>query len=68
MKKRKTNSIVCSDCIHFYACSMWNVGTLYNTNATNCYNFETYEDAVKTYNLLKKKPNLTNHTSDNYPN
>jgi len=26
----------CFDCEHYYACSMWNIGTLQYTDATNC--------------------------------
>ena len=36
----------CGDCIHEYACAMWNVGTLQNTDATNCVNFQRLEDLV----------------------
>ena len=41
-KKRPTQpKRICGDCIHEYACSMWNRGNLHNTDATNCTNYET---------------------------
>lgn len=49
--KKKTNKI-CSDCVHYHACSSWNVGSLYNTNAEHCYNFETVEDIYRIYGIV----------------
>ena len=30
----------CGECIHYYACSSWNVGTLLQTDASHCVNYE----------------------------
>lgn len=30
----------CFDCEHYHACSMWNIGTLQYTDATNCSIYE----------------------------
>lgn len=40
MKRLNKPRRVCGDCIHYNACSMWNVGSLLNTNAENCVNYE----------------------------
>ena len=31
----------CSECIHENACAMWNIGSIHNTNANACANYET---------------------------
>lgn len=31
----------CGDCIHEYACCLWHIGTLHNTDATHCACFES---------------------------
>ena len=41
-KPKKT----CGECIHEYACAMWNVGSLQNTDATHCTNYETVKDSA----------------------
>lgn len=42
MRKKKTApDKTCGECIHEYACAMWNVGNLHNTDATHCTNYET---------------------------
>ena len=40
-KKQKQQTKTCADCIHEFACSMWNMGTLHWSDATNCTNYET---------------------------
>ena len=45
-EKERCPGRTCGDCIHEYACGMWNVGTLQNTDATNCVNFQRLEDLV----------------------
>ena len=45
-KKQKQPTKTCGECIHEYACSMWNVGTMHNTCATNCVNHETVKDSA----------------------
>ena len=43
MKKGKTDPDTvrkCFDCEHYHACSMWTNGTLQNTIATNCANYD----------------------------
>lgn len=39
----------CSECIHEYACSMWNVGSLHNTDATSCANYEPLRESNAYY-------------------
>lgn len=36
----------CGDCIHEYACAMWNVGSLHNADATHCTNYETVKQSA----------------------
>lgn len=31
---------ICGDCLHYNACAAWNIGSLANTDAGNCINFE----------------------------
>lgn len=31
---------ICGDCLHYNACAAWNIGSLANTEAGNCINFE----------------------------
>lgn len=31
---------ICGDCLHYNACAAWNIGSLANTEARNCINFE----------------------------
>ena len=40
-KNKDERTRTCGECIHEYACAMWNVGSLHNTDATNCSNYET---------------------------
>lgn len=68
--KKKTNKI-CSDCVHYHACSSWNVGSLYNTNAEHCYNFETVDDIYRIYgivDLMKRNINNDKQTTENERN
>lgn len=37
---------MCADCVHEFACQMWNIGNLHNTDATNCINYETVKDTA----------------------
>lgn len=39
----------CGDCIHEYACAMWHIGSLRNTDATNCTNYETVKMSAAYY-------------------
>lgn len=55
VKRSKTNKVCCSDCIHYHACSMWNVGTLYHTDASTCYNFDTYENFISFWKPIIKE-------------
>lgn len=46
MKRTKSNREkspirTCADCIHEYACAMWNVGNIHNADASGCANYET---------------------------
>ena len=63
---------ICSDCLHYYACAAWNIGSLANTEAGSCANYKsatdmrpvektrlTYQKAYKWYrceNCLKIYP------------
>ena len=40
---------ICGDCLHYNACAAWNIGSLANTEAGGCVNFEHYHlyDAVE---------------------
>lgn len=43
-KKTKKPLKTCADCIHEFACGMWNIGYIHNMDATNCTNYETIDD------------------------
>lgn len=45
-KKNTTPTRTCGECIHEFACGMWTLGTLRNTDATNCTNYETVRDSA----------------------
>lgn len=36
----------CADCIHEFACAMWNIGNIHNTDATHCTNHETVKESA----------------------
>ena len=44
--KEKTAKISCSDCIHEWACQMWNVGIIHNADAKYCAERETVKDST----------------------
>lgn len=44
MSKAKTPSRICGDCLHVSACMAWNSGSLYNTDATHCVNWQSAAD------------------------
>lgn len=44
-KKGKKPVKTCADCIHEFACSMWNIGHIHDMDATNCTNHETVKDS-----------------------
>lgn len=48
MAKKKTPKPqkTCGDCIHEHACTMWNIGTIHEMNATNCANHETARESA----------------------
>lgn len=46
MKKNETPKKTCADCIHEYACAMWNVGNIHNMDATHCINHETAKEST----------------------
>ena len=45
-KKENKKARTCGECIHEFACAMWNVGNLRNTDATHCTNYETASEFV----------------------
>lgn len=48
MKKKKPVEPVktCADCIHEYACQMWNIGHIHDMDATNCTNHEAVKESA----------------------
>lgn len=44
-KQNKKDFRKCAECIHEYACAMWNVGNIHNMDATHCINYETVKDS-----------------------
>ena len=36
----------CADCIHEFACAIWNVGGIHNMDATHCTGFESVRDSA----------------------
>lgn len=48
-KKNVKKERTCADCIHEYACQMWNVGTLHFTDASPCANYEVLKDSAAYY-------------------
>ena len=45
-KKKQEAQRTCEDCIHEYACNMWNIGTLHNTDASGCGIYTTVKDSA----------------------
>lgn len=45
-KAKKTDCRKCAECIHEYACAMWNVGSINQMDATHCTGYETVEDSA----------------------
>ena len=60
MAKKKSEKKTCGDCIHEYACAMWNVGSLHNTDASNCVNHEKFDDIAQIgwHNAVLEKPTV----------
>lgn len=48
-KKNVQKERTCADCIHEYACQMWNVGTLHFADASSCANYEVLKDSTAYY-------------------
>lgn len=48
MRKKKLEKPVktCADCIHEYACQMWNLGHIHEMDATNCPNHESVKESA----------------------
>lgn len=44
--KPKAPAKTCADCIHEYACAMWNIGTIHNTDASHCTEYTTVQDSA----------------------
>ena len=40
---------VCGNCIHLSACNGWNHGSMENTNAEHCVNYETLKGSTAYY-------------------
>lgn len=48
-KNPKKQIKTCADCIHEFACSMWNIGYIHNMDTTNCTCYETVRDSTPYY-------------------
>lgn len=44
-KKEQIPAKTCSDCVHEFACQMWNVGNIHNMGAERCSNHETVKES-----------------------
>ena len=44
--KQKKSTKTCADCIHEYACQMWNIGYMHNTDAENCTEYTRVKDSA----------------------
>ena len=63
-KKKKART--CGECSHEFACAMWNVGNLRNTDATNCTNYETVRDSAAYFiGFMEGKKESDKHESSN---
>lgn len=49
LKKAPSVRITCAGCIHEWACSRWNVGSVYDMDATNCNARETLRESNAYY-------------------
>lgn len=38
---------ICGDCLHYYACAAWNIGSLANMEAGSCVNYTPASDVVE---------------------
>lgn len=38
---------ICGDCLHYYACAAWNIGSLANTEAGSCVNYTPAANVVE---------------------
>ena len=66
-KKIKKPLQTCADCIHEFACGMWNIGYIHDMDATNCANYETikgspsyfigFSDGQKSSCQIRRKEN-----------
>ena len=66
-KKIKKPLQTCADCIHEFACGMWNIGYIHDMDATNCTNYETikgspsyfigFSDGQKSSCQIRRKEN-----------
>lgn len=56
----------CADCIHEYACQMWTCGTIHNTDAQHCTNYETVKDSTPYFIGLQdgRKSNTNQYVID----
>lgn len=45
-KAKKTACRKCAECIHEYACQMWNVGNINQMDATHCTGYEAVKDSA----------------------
>lgn len=50
-KKKEKPARICGTCIHEYACSMWNVGTISSMDAKHC---DAYENLDEIRELSRK--------------
>lgn len=46
MRKRKEPEKTCGECIHEFACGMWNMGTIHYADAGHCVNYTTVRESA----------------------
>lgn len=54
MDKQKKSTVSCEDCIHYRACSAWNVGVSLSRTAQRCINYERLRDSAVYYIASKE--------------
>nr|DAO92225.1 MAG TPA: hypothetical protein [Bacteriophage sp.] len=44
--KTKASALTCGECIHEYACAMWNTGTITRASAEHCTEYTTCRESA----------------------
>ena len=53
--KTKAPARTCGECIHEYACAMWNTGTITHASAEHCTEYTTWESAAYLVGRLEER-------------